>query len=552
MLKFKWVVNLVLVGLFVTDLSGQHNSEFISPVKHPIVLAGSFGEIRSTHFHAGLDIKPSGQATRDSIFASEMGYISRIKINRSGYGKAVYINHPSGYTTVYAHLHALSDDLESYVWKMQRATESYEIDVYPNPGEMVLQKGGYIGFMGNTGRSYGPHLHFEIRETRTEEPINPMLFGIGPTDSIPPTVKAIMIHSLSKDYDVVDRVSFSAGKLPEKIKAKGWRVGIGLSGYDQMNYAANKNGIYQKSLFVDDTLYYQQTLDRVSFYEMNQIKAHIDYSTKVQEKSTYAMMYTTPANNLMIIDSIFGDGVFPIYASKPRKLKIVCKDLNGNETILKTEVWRDTQMSELKPEHYDLLAKYDRENKITHGEVSLTIPQGALEKDEKITIRIDSSSLGKAYYIGDRHIPLLLNAKVNISIPNAFSNSNKVLLVNVDDGKFIDYGTTIHKDIVSSYIGSFGKYQLIQDTIPPYLSVVSGYFNGSELIAVEAHDNVEIKGSAIDFTYDTYVNGVWTPFEYKSLDKKIYIAVSDLKKGDQIKIVAKDQLQNVSELDFIY
>jgi hypothetical protein len=319
-----------------------------------------------------------------------------------------------------------------------------------------------------------------------------------------------------------------------------------------MNYAANKNGIYQKSLFVDDTLYYQQTLDRVSFYEMNQIKAHIDYSTKVQEKSTYAMMYTTPANNLMIIDSIFGDGVFPIYASKPRKLKIVCKDLNGNETILKTEVWRDTQMSELKPEHYDLLAKYDRENKITHGEVSLTIPQGALEKDEKITIRIDSSSLGKAYYIGDRHIPLLLNAKVNISIPNAFSNSNKVLLVNVDDGKFIDYGTTIHKDIVSSYIGSFGKYQLIQDTIPPYLSVVSGYFNGSELIAVEAHDNVEIKGSAIDFTYDTYVNGVWTPFEYKSLDKKIYIAVSDLKKGDQIKIVAKDQLQNVSELDFIY
>lgn len=552
MLKFKWVVGLVLVSLFMTDLSGQHDSEFISPVKYPIVLAGSFGEIRSTHFHAGLDIKPSGQAIKDSIFACEMGYISRIKINRSGYGKAVYIDHPSGYTTVYAHLSLLSDNLESYVRKMQRAAESYEIDVYPNPGEMVLQKGGYIGFMGNTGRSYGPHLHFEIRETRTEEPINPMLFGIGPTDTIPPTIKAIMIHSLSKDYDVLDRVSYPAGKLPKQIKAKGWRVGIGLSGYDQMNYAVNRNGIYQKSLYVDDTLYYRQTLNRVSFYEMNQIKAHIDYATKVNEKSTYAMMYTTPANNLLIIDSIIGDGVFPIYASKPRNVKIVCRDLNGNETIVKTEVWRDTQKIEAIPEQYDLLAKYDQEHKITHGEVSLTIPKGALEKDEKITLRADSSGVGNVYFIGDKHIPLILNAKVSIRIPYAFSKSNKILLVHVDDGQFIDYGTTIHKDVVSSYIGSFGKYQLVEDTIPPYLSIISRAYNGSGLIAVEAYDNIEIKGSAIDFTYDSYVNGVWTPFEYKSLDKKIYISTADLKKGDQIKIVARDQVQNVRELEFIY
>ena len=544
----------IIVFLVLTSLNvwGQNKIQFVSPVNHPIVLAGSFGEIRSTHFHAGLDIKPSGKYSKDSIFSSEMGYISRIKINRSGYGKALYINHPSGYTTVYAHLSELSPQLETYVRKMQRAAESYEIDVYPNPGEVLMESREYLGIMGNTGRSYGTHLHFEIRDTRTEEPLNPMLFGIGPEDTIPPTINGITINSLSKEYQILDRSLYPYRGIPKRIKVKGWRAGIGLSGFDQMNFASNKNGIYQKALYVDDTLYYQHTLDRVSFYEMNQIKAHIDYEKKILDKSTYALMYATPANSLMIIDSIVRDGVFPVYASKARKIKIVCKDFNGNETLILTEIIRDTTPINLLESDYNLLAEYKIENSITADNITLSIPKGALEKNEKLVIKQDTVGERVKYLIGKKQIPLLLNAKLSIKDLASQDESDKLLLVQLDEGKYTDYGTLYKNGVISSYIGSFGEYQIIFDTIPPYLKRLSTSSYSTDEIIIEAYDNIETKGSATNFTYDVYVNGNWTPCEYKSLVKNIYISKANLKKGDIILVVAEDQLDNRSELEFIY
>src|SRR5690606_31615872 len=148
---------------------------FQSPLDVPIVLSGSFGELRSNHFHSGLDIKTQQREGLD-VFTTASGYVSRIKIQHYGYGKAVYITHPNGYTTVYAHLQGVGPKIQEYVKKEAYERQSYEIELFPKPGELPVSRGELIAFSGNTGGSGGPHLHYEIRNAKAE-PINPLLFG---------------------------------------------------------------------------------------------------------------------------------------------------------------------------------------------------------------------------------------------------------------------------------------------------------------------------------------------------------------------------------------
>jgi len=159
------IVYLVFMSIYTHICLGQsHNCDFRSPVSQTIISSGSFGEPRSAHFHAGLDIKPRIGEGRDSIFAIEDGYISRIKISPDGYGNTVYIDHPCGYTSVYAHLHSFSTPLREYSDRVRVATKKSNIDQYPPKSSIPIKKGEFIGFMGNSGGSFGAHLHFEVRK----------------------------------------------------------------------------------------------------------------------------------------------------------------------------------------------------------------------------------------------------------------------------------------------------------------------------------------------------------------------------------------------------
>lgn len=148
---------------------------FTSPVKHTIRLAGTFGELRPNHFHAGIDIKSSAGKVGDLLYAPADGHISRIKIQGGGYGNGMYIEHPNGYTTVYAHLLNYLPEVDEWIKAQQYDREKFEVDLYPTPGQFPFKQGDFIGKMGTSGRSYGPHLHFEVRDTRTQKAINPML-----------------------------------------------------------------------------------------------------------------------------------------------------------------------------------------------------------------------------------------------------------------------------------------------------------------------------------------------------------------------------------------
>ena len=225
---------------------------FRHPLDIPIFLSGSFGELRSNHFHAGLDIKTQGKEGLN-VFATADGYVSRIKVQQFGYGKAIYIAHPNGYTTVYGHLSKFADEIEDYVRAIQYKKENYATgNLYFKKDKFPVKKGEIIAYSGDTGGSGGPHLHYEIRDTETEHVINPLLFGVKVKDTQAPIFKALKVYALSSDARInQQRINF---QIPIKNIDKGNYVadritasaviGFGVSVFDRFNQMPNKNGVY--------------------------------------------------------------------------------------------------------------------------------------------------------------------------------------------------------------------------------------------------------------------------------------------------------------------
>ena len=196
---FKFITSLILLFLVNHDVYAQQKqTNFRSPIGIPIILSGNFGELRTNHFHTGLDIKTNGTINY-RIYAVEKGFVSRIKISHWGYGKAIYVDHPNGLTSVYAHLDHFPKKIEQFIRKEQYAKKSEEVDFTIKKSMIQVEKGEVIAYSGNTGGSSGPHLHFEIRETKTELPLNPQLYGIDVKDHTPPILRNIKIYSLRKN-----------------------------------------------------------------------------------------------------------------------------------------------------------------------------------------------------------------------------------------------------------------------------------------------------------------------------------------------------------------
>src|SRR5690606_27096940 len=233
---------------------------FRAPLDIPMELSGNFGELRSNHFHAGLDFRTQ-QREGLNIYAAADGYISRIKISSYGYGKAIYITHPNGYTTVYGHLRRGYGKVEEYIKNQQYKDKSFEIEVLPEPNELPVKKGEIIAYSGNTGGSQGPHLHFEIRETKSEKIINPMFFGfdVNLADTKRPVITDLLVYPI-EESSVVNKSAVPIvlnltpqgdGKfLSQKVFGKG-KIGFGINSYDSNNNSHNRNGIYGVKSFLN-------------------------------------------------------------------------------------------------------------------------------------------------------------------------------------------------------------------------------------------------------------------------------------------------------------
>lgn len=253
-MKSSAIITLLLVLSLSSSAQEYPQGYFRSPLDIPIFLSGNFGEIRSNHFHAGLDMKTESVEGKN-IYAVADGYISRIKIGHGGYGKTLYITHPNGYTSVYAHLQSYEGEIGEYVLKAQYKKESYEIELFPGKNALLITKGDVIALSGNSGGSGGPHLHFELRETDTETPVNPLLFGFDIKDDIKPTIKKIGIYPVpgkgsANGSDNPKLIELSGGNGVYKLgtlKMSG-QIAMGLEVLDKLNGSSNRCGVYSIEL----------------------------------------------------------------------------------------------------------------------------------------------------------------------------------------------------------------------------------------------------------------------------------------------------------------
>ena len=329
--------------LCFSSLWGNTDSDslgFVSPVDHQIRLTGNFMEIRTNHFHAGIDIKSSKGVPGDNIRSVQDGFVSRIKVQSGSYGQALYIDHPNGYTSVYAHLDSYNAEIESYLKSIQYDVESFAVDIYLPDSIIMVKKGQIVGKMGNTGRSFGPHLHFELRKTETEIPVNPELLGLGPKDNITPTLESLSIYNI-KENNVVDKTTTKYFKkensnysLYDKVvEVDCDKVAFGIQGYDQMNGSSNKNGIYNLRVTVDDQEYYNWTASDFSFSDSKKINGFIDYEKrKTFGQKVYKLHepYCAAMSNIRT----FENGIIELNGQKERQVEIVATDIYGNAAKL--------------------------------------------------------------------------------------------------------------------------------------------------------------------------------------------------------------------------
>ncbi len=520
---------------FLITISYAQNEYYSSPVKIPILLSGNFAELRSNHFHSGIDIKTQG-VTGFPIYSVADGFVSRIVVSPTGYGNALYINHPNGTTTVYGHLQSFRDDIAKYVKENQYLQISFKVDLKVLPGEFQIKKDDIIAKSGNSGSSGGPHLHFEIRDTKSENPLNPLKYNFDIKDTIPPKILSLMMTPLSDDSYVIDDtkkrrfpIVFYDGKyhIKNNPAVPGYgEIGFAIETNDYLNGSWNKCGIYSMQLTVDEELYFSHQLDQFSFAEGRYINSFIDYETYIDLERRFQKTWVEPGNKLSTYNYLKGNGAFKANGNSIHKIRIQLKDTYGNSSTLEFRV--ESKLREIAKEEEVFLEEFDynSDNQFNTDDIQLEIPNGALYKNLKFnykTMPVAPGYYSEIHVIHKNTIPLHKNAALKIRVkylPRELES--KALLVTIDDktDKYWAAGGKFKDGWITSKIRAFGHYAVKIDTIPPTIKPLSiktdNTLTESAQIRFKISDDlagIEKIGGILD--------GKWALFEYDAKRKLI-------------------------------
>jgi hypothetical protein len=524
-------ISSIILFFFMGISFGQNSIEpgyFDAPIKHEIRLAGTFGELRTNHFHMGIDIKSSKGVSGDSIFAVADGFVSRIKVQSGGYGNGLYLDHPNGYTSVYGHLHSYRKDIADWIRGKQYENESFELDVYPDSSEFKIQKGDFIGKMGSSGYSFGPHLHFEIRETRSEIPINPLLCGYTIKDTREPVIHSVSVYHLNDKLEKLDQEIFYLNSkngskvLKDTIEIGAWRIGFGVSSYDPMDNIGNKNGIYNMSLKVDGVKVHQTKMDSISFEETRGLNGLIDYSYFKNNRRRYQRCYVLPGLELRVCENSEGS-VVELYESKAREIELSLEDFSGNINTLHFWVKRKDINKDIPNAVYNYILPYNEDNVILRENIKLFFEKGSLYENLYLHFQSSKESsanqLSDVYHIHDNSTPLNTPIELYIKPSTTLDSSllEKVCLVNcTQSNKYVNWGGKWVKEWFSSTTEELGSYFLYVDTIPPSIKIKSFRTNmqGWRNIQFVVKDNLVSRGTAKDLDIKARIDGQWVLMEY--------------------------------------
>ena len=524
----RFFLRILFTLLFISNINFLISQEidFHSPIDAPFDLSGTFGEFRS-RFHTGIDFKSRG-VQGQKIFSIEDGFVSRIEVNNYGYGKVIYIDHPNGYTSVYAHLRNFSPELNKYIKSELYKSQTNSIKKFPKKNELTIRKGSVIGYSGNTGRSFGPHLHFEIRETENQNALNPLMFNYKYIDKERPIIRGLYIinedKSLVRKLPVRKKISKlnDSTYISDLIEYNG-KIGIGLDIYDiQYKNLYNQNGIYKVELFIDSILSYSYKMDKIKFSENHYKKIMYDYLSLVEKNKKVLKIYTPRNSNLSFLKNNSFNGIINSDTYKDNYVTIKISDWNKNSSYIKFRLKSvKTKSEDISFQGIEILRNQDYT--LNKNSSIIEIDKNTFYDDLLLNISYNSDTLD----LGKEKNPF--RSSLRVKLPHKIIDTMQLRQSFV--GKIInDRVSYLSSKKNNSYVyantSSLGRYIISRDTLEPEIKPIN--FKNNSNIKGKRSLRLRLKDELSGIKkYSSYINGIWALFEYEPKSNLIFHNLSD-------------------------
>ncbi|MPL92275.1 hypothetical protein SDC9_38373 [bioreactor metagenome] len=566
-LKQFQILFIFLVFIFISQVAISQNKSypkysFSSPVKIPITLSGSFGELRPNHFHSGIDIKIGGEEG-EKVYSPFDGEVSRIKIQAYGGGKNLYIQHTNGYTTVYMHLQKFSYKIEKYVRNYQYEKQTYEFDINIPKGKLRIEKGELIAYAGNSGSSSGPHLHYEIRDTKTENIINPLYFGLEVADTTAPYISSILISpegEYSRIEGMREKQIFDNIRAFDTIRVTN-KISLGIKAFDQENDLSSKNGAYIYSVKVNDKAFWDFQIDEFSFSNSKYINACIDYELYSKTGQRFLFTKKLPNNQFSNFITYSNNGILEFEVYETKKIEYIIKDFQSN---LKTLTFF-LQSQPTFPSNYHIIDDkpthifyWEKENKIIDEGIKVFVPKNSLYDDCFVTYEkvIDSSSKEPIYKILSNEA-LHNNMELKIQIPKTLLDNpklkNKLIVVEKKGRYSVSKGGKQEGNEIVTKVNSFGEFGVSYDTITPEINPIN-FKSNKKLSKKQTTLKVRIKDNLSGITtYKGYLNNKWILMEYDGKSSTLTYTIDSKELNsptNTLRVVVTDRVGNIGDKSF--
>lgn len=540
----------IFLGASFSSFAQANGPGFIFPLDRNPVVTGNYAELRPNHFHAGLDFSTDPVANLPIKSVAD-GYVSRIKISSGGYGRVVYITHPNGYVTVYAHQKKYADKINTYARQKQIEQQKNEIELFPAPNELPVKQGEVIGYTGNTGSSTGPHLHFEIREEKSEIPLNPLLF-YDVKDDVKPVITHVAIYNTSDSNAVVQQSSTVFSQKLNSLNLPGNTFvllqntfALAFAGYDLTNGTTNKNNIYEAKIELDGKLIYHHQLNNISFDQARYVNVFSEKSgsTKFQK------CFTPACYDILIYKTLVNGGKIELKDTLSHVVELSVSDEKGNHNNLVFYV-KAKQVKGYATQGAKPNAFCHKDFSLKQPDFELFVPKGALANHTLLFRRtyIKAPADG-SMDIGNKNEKLLKAYRMALKVkePLKGKEAKLVMLVNGDaQASVYDNGW------LRAEPKAFGNFNYTYDTIAP---VITYGYNKTKPTMIKAYKNLAFKVSdALSGIgeYNLYINNTWQIAEYDAKSSTIfcYFDESTPSGSIDIRLEVSDKVGNKASFDW--